>query len=167
MATVDVSQVIRRVRQRMGLSQEALARLLNATKGAVQHWERNRNQPDLARLLLLRTLCPSETERKDVEGIIRQVQARVTDPRDIPIEESAIKRWPAEPASQALARENARLRRQVNRLEKVVQRRAEQLRILEDLAADLQRQVAQLQARQEQPAPGPRDSAMSITRQQA
>jgi DNA-binding transcriptional regulator YiaG len=39
MATVrDVARVIRRVRQQLGLSQEGLARLLNATKGAVQHW---------------------------------------------------------------------------------------------------------------------------------
>ena len=54
MVELNPSRVIRRVRQRLELSQESLARVLNATKGAIQHWERGRNNPDLARLLALR-----------------------------------------------------------------------------------------------------------------
>jgi transcriptional regulator with XRE-family HTH domain len=165
MATLDVSRVIRRVRQRMGLSQEGLSRRLNATKGAVQHWERGRNQPDLARLLLLRTLCPSDVERKEVEAVIRQAQAKVAHTTDIPLEDSLVKG--REAGSPLLARENARLRRQVARLERAVRRRAEQLRILEDVAADLQRQVAALKAGQEQPAAEYHSSAISSSHQQA
>ncbi|MGH9356407.1 MAG: helix-turn-helix domain-containing protein, partial [Terriglobia bacterium] len=45
MATAEAPRIIRRVRQRLGLSQEGLSRRLNATKGAIQHWERGRNQP--------------------------------------------------------------------------------------------------------------------------
>ncbi len=73
----NVALLIRRVRQRLGLSQEGLARLLNATKGAVQHWERGRNSPDLARLLALRELCPRSRERTQMDALIRQTQARV------------------------------------------------------------------------------------------
>lgn len=145
MATLDVPRVIRRVRQRMGLSQEGLSRRLNATKGAIQHWERGRNQPDLARLFVLRSLCPPGPERKEVEGLIRQAQGKFA------AASAAEARSPAQrsisgPDSQILARENDRLRKQVNRLQSTVQKRAEQLRILEDLAADLQRQVAELRA---------------------
>jgi transcriptional regulator with XRE-family HTH domain len=152
MATLDVPRVIRRVRQRMGLSQEALSRRLNATKGAIQHWERGRNLPDLARLLLLRSLCPSGPERKEVEGLIRQIQGKVGISVGIPSPSLLATRQAGEPVSPVLARENARLRRQIERLERAVQRRAEQLRILEDVAADLQRQVAELRAAQLQPA---------------
>ena len=56
MAALTAQKVIPRVRRRMGVSQEGLSRLLNATKGAVQHWERGRNNPDLGRLLALRRL---------------------------------------------------------------------------------------------------------------
>ena len=157
MATVDVPRVIRRVRQRMGLSQEGLSRRLNATKGAIQHWERGRNLPDLARLLILRNLCPTGAERKDVEGLIRQVQGRVTASLEIP--PTPAKHGVAEPGSQVLKRENARLRRQIGRLEAAVRRRAEQLRILEDVAADLQRRVAELTAAQARPAANSHSSA--------
>ena len=40
------------VERQLGIAQ-TLARLLNATVGAIQHWERGRNSPDLARLLAL------------------------------------------------------------------------------------------------------------------
>jgi transcriptional regulator with XRE-family HTH domain len=167
MVTLDVSRVIRRVRKKMGLSQEGLSRRLNATKGAVQHWERGRNRPDLARLFLLRSLCPSGAERRELEGLIRYIQGRVASTTDVALEESAVKRGSAEPGSQLLARENARLRRQVGRLESAVRRRAEQLRILEDLAADLQRQVAELKAAQPHPATEFRSSAISSAHGQA
>jgi transcriptional regulator with XRE-family HTH domain len=163
MATLDVPRVIRRVRQRMGLSQEGLSRRLNATKGAIQHWERGRNQPDLARLLVLRNLCPSGAERREVEGLIRQVQGRVTASPEIALQSSAAKRRHAEPGSQMLERENARLRKQIERLEGAVRRRAEQLRILEDVAADLQRQVAELRSAQARPAADSRSTAPANT----
>jgi DNA-binding transcriptional regulator YiaG len=51
MSALNTAKIIRRVRQRLEVSQEGLSRLLNATKGAIQHWERGRNNPDLARLL--------------------------------------------------------------------------------------------------------------------
>jgi len=59
MEEMNAAKVVKKVRQRLEVSQEGLARLLNATKGAVQHWERGRNRPDLARLLALRQLCPA------------------------------------------------------------------------------------------------------------
>jgi transcriptional regulator with XRE-family HTH domain len=145
MATVDVPRVMRRVRQKLGLSQEGLSRRLGATKGAVQHWERGRNQPDLARLFVLRDLCGSGAERKDVEGLIRHMQGKVT-PVEVPVIYPTRGHRGPEPRSDMLVRENARLRRQIERLEAAIRRRAEQLRILEDLAADLQRQVAELKA---------------------
>ena len=48
-----------------------------------------------------------------------------------------------------LRRENHKLQRQVTRLESLVQRRTEQLRILEDLATELQREMAKLRATHE------------------
>jgi transcriptional regulator with XRE-family HTH domain len=146
MPTFDVPRVIRRVRQKLALSQEGLSRRLGATKGAVQHWERGRNHPDLARLFVLRDLCPSGAERKEVEGLIRQVQGKIAAPSDVPLRSSPVRHSIADPGSQVLLRENARLRRQIVRLELAVRRRAEQLRILEDLATDLQHQVAELKS---------------------
>src|SRR5579884_3123285 len=140
--TLDIPKVIRRVRQRLGLSQEGLSRRLNATKGAIQHWERGRNQPDLARLLLLRSICPPGAERKEVDAVIRQIQVR----------NAGVKRGLPDTGSQMLQRENARLRQQIARLESAIERRSEQLRILEDLASELQRQVAQLKAERAQPS---------------
>lgn len=144
MATLDVPRVIRRVRERLGLSQEGLSRRLNATKGAIQHWERGRNQPDLARLFLLRSICPPGAERKEVEALIRQAQENVAGAPEGGARGARMKRDSPDRGSQMLQRENARLRQQIARLQGAVDRRAEQLRILEDLAADLQRQVAGL-----------------------
>ncbi|HEX5481176.1 MAG TPA: helix-turn-helix domain-containing protein [Terriglobia bacterium] len=144
MATLDVPRVIRRVRERLGLSQEGLSRRLNATKGAIQHWERGRNQPDLARLFLLRSICPPGAERKEVEALIRQAQENVAGATEGGAHGARMKRGAPDRGSQMLQRENARLRQQIARLQGAVDRRAEQLRILEDLATDLQRQVAGL-----------------------
>lgn len=141
MPALDVPKMIRRVRQRLGLSQEGLARRLNATKGAVQHWERGRNLPDLARLFALRTLCVRSVERKDVDALIRQMQGRVGGlGASAPSDRKPVRG----PGSRMAERENARLRQQVARLQGAIDRRSEQLRILEDVAADLQRQVAEL-----------------------
>jgi transcriptional regulator with XRE-family HTH domain len=153
MAIVDVPRVIRRVRQRMGLSQEGLSRRLNATKGAIQHWERGRNQPDLARLFVLRSLCPTGPERKEVEALIHQVQGRAGGATDALPPPPVAKHDNADAESATLARENVLLRRQVTRLQRTVLRRQEQLRILEDLATELQRQVAELKAEQLRASP--------------
>lgn len=153
MASLNTAKVIRRVRQRMNISQEGLSRLLNATKGAVQHWERGRNNPDLARLLALRQLCPPSPERKELDALIRQVQAEVaplTPEGQVP---GATVRGgrglpPPSPGVLVLRRENARLQRQIARLQATLERRHEQLRILEDLATELQREIAQIKASQ-------------------
>jgi len=152
MVELNPSRVIRRVRQRLELSQESLARVLNATKGAIQHWERGRNNPDLARLLALRELCPSGAERKELDALIRQTQSQVA-----PLSStkdgvnSRLARYAAAFADQdslkLLKKENARLQRQVDRLEAQLKRRDEQLRILEDLVKDLEREKGELRAR--------------------
>lgn len=153
MAELDVSKVIRRVRQKLQVSQEGLSRLLNATKGAVQHWERGRNRPDLARLMALRQLCPPSQERKDLDALIRESQAQVSP-------YSTIKTGLRPQATKAkdldelfppqgfdvLRRENQRLQRQISKLQSTLDRKAQQVRILEELAKDLQSQIASLQA---------------------
>ena len=162
------AKVIRRVRKRIEVSQEGLARLLNATKGAVQHWERGRNNPDLARLNALRQLCPPGAERKELDALIKQTQSRLAPLPDIKPGELG-KAGEAGPGGTVaipggsfiyLRRENHKLQRQVARLESLVQRRTEQLRILEDLATELQREMAKLKASQEvAPAVGPSATA--------
>lgn len=153
MSTLNPGKVIRRVRERLEVSQEGLSRLLNATKGAVQHWERGRNNPDLARLLALRQLCPPGPERKELDALIRQTQTRVAPlPSQTPGKASSAQRggrpapsFPGESYT-LLRRENSRLKRQVAKLEATLERRHEQLRILEDLATDLQRELAKVRA---------------------
>ncbi len=154
MPTLIAARVIRRVRQRLELSQEGLSRLLNATKGAVQHWERGRNNPDLARLLALRQLCPPGGPRKELDALIRRTQAQVA-----PLlserqgKEAVAGKRPALVSSPSageglalLRKEHNRLQRQVNKLETALERRNEQLRILENVATDLQRGMAELRA---------------------
>jgi transcriptional regulator with XRE-family HTH domain len=156
METQTPAKVIRRVRKRIEVSQEGLARLLNATKGAVQHWERGRNNPDLARLNALRQLCPPGAERKELDTLIKQTQSRLAPLPDIKPGELG-KAGEGGTGSIGvpggsfiyLRRENHKLQRQVTRLESLVQRRTEQLRILEDLATELQREMAKLKASQE------------------
>jgi transcriptional regulator with XRE-family HTH domain len=154
----NVAQVIRRVRQRLGQSQEGLARLLNATKGAVQHWERGRNSPDLARLLALRQLCPRGRERTHLDGLIRQTQTRVAPlgmamasvgARESRQTSRAGGASAASPSDELklLRRQHSHLRRQVAKLHDVLKKRDEQLRILQDLAAELQRELASLRSR--------------------
>ncbi|HTG58437.1 MAG TPA: helix-turn-helix transcriptional regulator [Terriglobia bacterium] len=149
--SLQVSKVIRKVRKRLGISQEALSRRLNATKGAIQHWERGRNKPDLARLLALRQICPSGPERKELDALIRRIQGEIaplaggfTFPasgRGVAPLVGAGMGSPVE-----VQKENVRLKKQTDRLQAQLEKRAEQLRILEGLATDLQRQVAELKA---------------------
>lgn len=156
MANLDPAKVIRRVRKQLELSQEALSRLLNATKGAVQHWERGRNNPDLARLLALRQICDPGPERKELDTLIKQTQSEVaplpTDKQAQAAQKSKLMRgyrglspFPNEGLT-LLRREKKRLQQQVEKLEATLRRRNEQLRILEDLATDLQRQMARMRA---------------------
>ena len=149
MTALNTAKIIRRVRHRLEVSQEGLSRLLNATKGAIQHWERGRNNPDLARLLALRQLCPPGAERKELEALIRQVQAEVAPlPSGGPSllkGDAGGKGVPLPPLRPnenlvLLRRQVASLRRQVAKLESTLQRRNEQLRILEDLVRELQRE---------------------------
>lgn len=137
---VDMPKLVRRIRDRLGLSQEGLSRRLNSTKGAVQHWERGRNHPDLARLLALRQLCPPGPEKKQLDALIEDAQSRVL---SIPVPDGAIRHGSG---SAALRRENAQLRQQIARHEATLEKRIERLRTLEDLAKDLQRQMAELRA---------------------
>ncbi len=163
MATLTAPKVIRHVRQRLELSQEALSRALNATKGAIQHWERGRNNPDLARLLALRQLCPSGPERKELDALIKQTQTQVA-----PLPSGPGKPGGAPKGSRyghlyadsgtlrLLRRENSRLQRQVTRLESTLKRQAaeaERLRVYEDLIKEaLQREKGELRAKvQERP----------------
>ena len=157
MEAMTAAKVVRRVRKRIEVSQEGLARLLNATKGAVQHWERGRNNPDLARLNALRQLCPPGAERKDLDSLIKQTQSRLAPLPNIKpgelgkLGEAGGMTTIGIPGGSFiyLRRENHKLQRQVARLESLVQRRTEQLRILEDLATELQREMAKLKATQE------------------
>ncbi len=168
METLTAAKVVRRVRKRIEVSQEGLARLLNATKGAVQHWERGRNNPDLARLNALRQLCPPGAERKDLDALIKQTQSRLAPLPDLKLgelgKEGGAGTTIGVPGGSFiyLRRENHKLQRQVTRLESLVQRRTEQLRILEDLATELQREMAKLKATQEV-APAPVPSAATPT----
>jgi transcriptional regulator with XRE-family HTH domain len=155
MASLTAEKVIPRVRHRMGISQEGLSRLLNATKGAVQHWERGRNNPDLGRLLALRQLCPPGPERKELDALIRQNRAEfapVVIGKGVPA--SAGTRHPggrhggaSGENTAALRRENERLARQVAKLEDTLDRRNEALRILEDLTAELKKDMAKPRAK--------------------
>ncbi len=143
----QVSKVVRRVRKRLGISQEALSRRLNATKGAIQHWERGRNRPDLARLLALRQLCPTGPERKELDGLIRRIQGEIA-----PLAGGVSFPTPGRGAAASfglatpsdLRKDNLRLQKQSERLQAQLEKKAEQLRILEGLASDLQKELAEL-----------------------
>jgi|SRR5579863_154513 len=153
MPTLNAPKIIRRVRQRMELSQEALSRALNATKGAIQHWERGRNNPDLARLLALRQICPPGPERKALDSLIKQTQSNVAPLPNGPSKAVAPPKgryahlYADSGSLRLLRRENTKLQRQVAQLESSLKRKAEQLRIVEELTKDLQREVSDLRSK--------------------
>jgi transcriptional regulator with XRE-family HTH domain len=155
MAALTAEKVIPRVRHRLGISQEGLSRLLNATKGAVQHWERGRNNPDLGRLLALRQLCPPGPERKELDLLIRQNQAEyapVAIGKGVPAGSAPGRTGGRHGGASgdntaALRRENERLAHQVAKLEETLDRRNEALRILEDLATELKKDMAKPRAK--------------------
>lgn len=157
MEALTAAKVIRRVRQRLELSQEGLSRLLNATKGAVQHWERGRNNPDLGRLLALRQICPPSSERKLLDSLIRQTQAEVAPLYGDEASRKALTvggktrgmRYPPSYPPEGLTllrRENLRFKRQLSRIQAALQKRNERLHILEGLVTDLQRELGKLRA---------------------
>lgn len=155
MAALTAEKVIPRVRHRMGVSQEGLSRLLNATKGAVQHWERGRNNPDLGRLLALRQLCPPGPERRDLDALIKQTEAEyapITVDKRVERLTTMMRggrgRGAASgDASAHLRKENERLTRQVAQLQDTLSRRDEALRVLEDLASELKKDMAKSRAK--------------------
>jgi DNA-binding transcriptional regulator YiaG len=164
MEEMNAAKVVKKVREKLEVSQEGLARLLNATKGAVQHWERGRNRPDLARLLALRQLCPAGAEKKDLEILIKETQGRVAPlPTVQPGPDGKIVLPPVGEGLILLRRENNKMRKQVAKLEATLKRRDEKLRILEDLIKDLHRDLAGARAGQVPAAPEPAPSGAPQT----
>jgi len=161
---MNSAKVVKKVRQRLEVSQEGLARLLNATKGAVQHWERGRNRPDLARLLALRQLCPPEAERKELEALIKATQAQVAPlPAGRPGPGGKVTLPQPGESLILLRRDNNKLRKQVAKLEATLKRRGEQLRILEDLVTEKEREKAKARAGQTAAASAPVSSSVPKT----
>jgi hypothetical protein len=118
----------------------------------------------LARLLALRQLCPAGLERKELEALIKETQAHVAPlPTGQPGPGGKI--VPPQPGESLilLRRDNNKLRKQVAKLESTLKRRNEQLRILEDLATELQRDMAKLRAGQSGAEPAPASSPVPQT----
>ncbi|MGH9432586.1 MAG: helix-turn-helix domain-containing protein [Terriglobia bacterium] len=143
-----VGTLIRRIRARIGLSQEGLARSLNTSKAAIQHWEHGRNRPDLARLADLRRICPPGPERNELDSLLRNAGKK-----------SAVRVWgkagitSASLSATRLGRqekEDTRLRKAISRLELMLRKKEEQIRILGELATQLQREILELRASRSQ-----------------
>ena len=164
MATLSkVALVLRRVRRRLRLTQWALARQLNASVGTVQHWEHGRNGPGLARLLALRQLCPPSPERTQLDALVQLTQVGVA---SLEVERPAKgaqklqKTHSPTGASvvlpigkvELLRQQHNRLRGQVEKLEGILKKRDEQMRVLQDRTVDLQREVISLRVRQKSSA---------------
>jgi transcriptional regulator with XRE-family HTH domain len=152
----ELSRIVLKVRRKLRVSQEGLSRLVNATKGAVQHWERGRNKPDLARLLALRQLCTAGPERKELDRLIRGMQSQVS-----PVSLGAMaqklrpalsahsgrlpQRYPAEVLA-TLRHEQRQLRRQTMRLEHAIARTNDQIKALATVVRQLQRGFLKLRS---------------------
>jgi len=145
MAKLDAAKVIRKVRMRLGVSQEGLSRRLNATKGAVQHWERGRNHPDLARLMRLREICPPGAERRQLDALMKETQGRIAMPPG--------ELHPATGGSASLLqKENSRLRSQITRIETSLQHEKEKSRVLKEQISELVRENAELRSGRSSPS---------------
>lgn len=147
-AKAGAGKVVRKVRKRLAVSQEALSRLLSTTKGAVQHWERGRNYPDLARLLALRRFCPPGPERRELDKLLERVQVQVA-PVGLSKREN-LARLILDPRRGAPAewleqrkyrRDHKRLERQLERLKRRVSEGAERMKALESLVDELRRKL--------------------------
>ncbi len=131
-------EIVRRVRCSLRLSQEEFSRLLSATKGAVQHWERGRNKPDWARLLRMRQLLPAGPERWELDRLVRaappKAKALLTTFRARKSRVLLMPRSSGESRSMAaiaaLRGEQRALGRRVQRLERALTRARTQLREL-------------------------------------
>jgi hypothetical protein len=118
----------------------------------------------LARLLALRQLCPAGAERKELETLIKETQAHTAPlPTGQPGPGGKITLPQPGESLILLRRDNNKLRKQVAKLESTLKRRSEQLRILEDLATELQRDMAKLRAGQSVAVPEPASSSVPQT----
>ena len=142
----DAAKVVRKVRMRLALSQESLSRMLSTTKGAVQHWERGRNNPELTRLLALRRFCPPGPERRELDELLERVQGHVAPPRLSKSESLAQsildrpRRAPVESPEQSVdRRHHQRLERQLERLKQRVSEGEERMKALESRVDELRR----------------------------
>lgn len=135
MAELNTAKIVKRVRLRMAVSQEVLSRMLNATKGAVQHWERGRNKPDLVRLLALRKLAPAGPERRDLDALIKQSHGATGPALSADVLPAAMRLPATLPTG-----ENAQLRRDNFRL-------ARQVAKLESALSDLRKELATLKSK--------------------
>ena len=76
---MDVGNQIRERRQRLGLSQEELARRLYVTRVTISHWETGRTLPDVQSMLLLANLFGTtidEMVRGDVDEMREMVRRK-------------------------------------------------------------------------------------------
>jgi hypothetical protein len=118
----------------------------------------------LARLLALRQLCPAGAERKELETLIKETQAHTAPlPTGQPGPGGKITLPQPGESLILLRRDNNKLRKQVAKLESTLKRRSEKLRILEDLATELQRDMAKLRAGQSVAVPEPASSSVPQT----
>ncbi len=145
-AKAGAAKVVRKVRMRLAISQESLSRMLSTTKGAVQHWERGRNNPELARLLALRRFCPPGPERRELDELLERVQAHVAPPRLSKSEGFALsildppRGAPVEsPEQSAYRRDRQRLERRLERLKQRVSEGEERVKALESQVDGLRR----------------------------
>ncbi len=140
----DTPKIIRRVRHRTRLGQDAFARLLNVTKGALAHWERGRKYPALRHLIAMRQICPASAERKQLDTLIREKvasggSARGEDPSEL-LRLAAKK----DKSLRVLRRQNIRLQRRAAKLRHTLQRQDSRVRTLNDLVTELQGERANL-----------------------
>jgi len=146
-ATIGAGEVVRGVRERLAISQEALSRLLSATKGAVQHWERGRNKPDFARLVALRRICPPSPERRRLDKLLNHLATLVTP--SAPSEKGSLVRLKDEsrrvlkesPEQMVHRREHQRLDRQVELVKKRLAEGERRVKALGSLVNQLLREL--------------------------
>jgi len=120
--------------------------------GEIQHWEHGRNNPGLARLLAIQQICPRGREWTQLNALIWETQARVSSlGMGAPtgrVQEA--RKTPCSPGAPVVSSSDEadllQLRQQVAKLCAVLQKRNEQLRILQDRTVDLYREIIALRA---------------------
>jgi transcriptional regulator with XRE-family HTH domain len=68
----DLAWVIKSIRDRQGLSQERLAKLLNCTQNTISRYERATHTPPIIRL---RKLLELATEQAEIEAVLGQLRS--------------------------------------------------------------------------------------------